>query len=286
MMSPQKLIRKEGRGRLKGHWSTALGIFCVPLAALIVVAFAAEYIYSCAGFYDNPKSSALTVAAEIIIQAAVLAAVALVLFFLIRPMMLGIRRWFCALAFGNDTGAGTVLYYFRKDEYGPCIRYSFRLLLYVLRTALPIAVAWIAVSAVSVWIADASVFSTLFRQGVNALSVSQQMVLLNCLTFTGVVGLIALPICCQHLFLSDYLFITERDWYCIRHSVEMMRHNKRASLLLLLSFCPWALLCILIFPLLFAAPFFCSSLAVCRKWMVYNFRNPIPAPPSDAARIP
>ena len=41
IMSPHKLIKKEGLGRLRGHWPAALGALLIPAAVGTLLAMAA-----------------------------------------------------------------------------------------------------------------------------------------------------------------------------------------------------------------------------------------------------
>lgn len=272
-MSPHKIIKKEGLGRLRGHWPAALGTLLIPAAVGTLLAMAAEFVYVLTGFYDDPMPDHLTPAAQIGIQAAVIAAVLAMLLLVVRPLMLGARRWFCALAFGNDTGSGTVLYYFRPGEYAACLRYSLRKLWYIAIRAVPVAVGAAVLWFGLVALTDASLLSSLLRGAIDELAYGQYVALTDTAVLAGLLGAVALIIWCLPLFLADYLFITARRMDAVPASAALMRPFIPTALRLIASYWAWGLLSLLVFPLLFVLPYFMSSMAVAQKWMVYQSRT-------------
>ena len=272
-MSPHKIIKKEGLGRLRGHWPAALGTLLIPAAVGTLLAMAAEFVYVLTGFYDDPMPDHLTPAAQIGIQAAVIAGVLALLLLVVRPLMLGAHRWFCALAFGNDTGSGTVLYYFRPGEYAACLRYSLRKLRYIAIRAVPVtvgaAVLWFGLVALT----DAPLLSSLLRGTIDELAYGQYVALTDTAVLAGLLGAVALIIWCLPLFLADYLFITARRMDAVPASAALMRPFIPTALRLIASYWAWGLLSLLVFPLLFVLPYFMSSMAVAQKWMVYQSRT-------------
>lgn len=270
-MSPHKLIKKEGLGRLRGHWPAALGALLIPAAVGTLLAMAAEFLYVLLGFFDDPAPDWLTPAAQIGIQAAVIAAALVLLLLTLRPLMMGAHRWFCALAFGNDTGSGTVLYYFRPQEYAACLRYTLQKLGYAAIRAIPTAVGAIVLWAGLVaFVGDVQTIPTLLRGGLDALSDEQFIVLADTGVLAALLGAVGLLIWCLPLFLADYLFITARRTDAVSASAALMRPFCATALRLIASFWAWGLLSLLVFPLLFVLPYFMSSMAVAQKWMVYQ----------------
>ena len=269
-MSPHKIIKKEGIGRLRGHWPAALGTLLIPAAVGVLLAMAAEFVYALVGFFDAPLPERLTPAVQIAVQAAVIAAVLVLMLLIMRPLMLGVRRWFCALASGSDIGSGTVLYYFRRSEYGACLRYSLRKLGYIAVRAIPVAAAagllWIAL----VITLDAQLLPMMLRGHTGALTNDQCTILADTGTLAILLGAVVLLIWCIPLFLADYLFITGRRADAVSVSAAAMRPYFGTVLRLVSSFWAWLLLSLLVFPLLFVLPYFMSSMAAAQKWMVYQ----------------
>ena len=273
-MSPYRMIRNEARGRLKGNWVPALGIWILPVALLMLLSYGSEYIYFCLGFYREPESYTLTYGQEIGYQAAVIFGVALVMLLVLRPLMLGVRRWYNALAFGNRPDTATVLYYFQKREYRVCISYSLRLLGAVLCAIFPFVLIVLAVTAFILQITFPTALSAFVSGNVSSLSAAEYGVLTTawacCLPITVLVSVIR----CQKLFLADYIFITERDLDAVRCSVDRMNgqyfRSFRTCSRMFFSY----LLIIFAFPLVVLLPFWAEVFAVARKWLVYNAHHP------------
>lgn len=270
-MTPQKLIKKEALGRLRGHWPSALGVLCLPAAVWVLTAFAAEYICYCGGLFAAADAAALLAAPFTLL--ALFGAVLLqfcVLFFVVRPMMLGVTRWWCALAHGKNIGAGACLYYFAPAEYGRCMAYSFRLLGRIALRAAPILLGILLISGISGICARPTLLQELPVHGAGALQQTELTAMGTAFTVTAVSGVILLIVLCIRFLLSDYLYITERELNCINRSAQLMRGYNRAALRVLCAFLWWALLSLFVIPLLFTLPYFGTAIAVLSKWIVYN----------------
>ena len=281
MGNPHQLIKKEGLGRLRGHWPAALGLLVIPAATGVLLAMAAEYLYVCLGFFSDPVPEWLTPSAQVAIQAAVIAVALVLCLLVLHPLLMGARRWFCALAFGNDTGSGTVLYYFRRTEYAACFRFLLKKLQYVCIRALPTAAGILLVWAAGTALADASLLPTLLHGGLSALHDAQYMILVDIGTAAVLLGIVGWMIWCRPIFLADYLFITERQTDAVAQSVALMKPFCGTVLRLAASFWAWGLLSLLVFPLLFVLPYWMSSAAVAQKWMVYQARHAGNAPENN-----
>lgn len=274
-MSPQRLIKKEARGRLKGHWGTALGVLCIPAAVYVAFAFIVEYIQFFAGIFDLTSTTQLmtspaalwTLCGTSVLQ--VLSAL-----FVLRPLLLGIRRWWYAMAFGNNTGARTCLYYFSRYEYGRCLAYTFRLLGHILLRALPITFVALALTALITWGICPELPAVLAGSAGTDVLYHVILVAVEVFAIAMLVGLVILVVLCLRFTLSDYLFVTERELNCIALSAQIMRGYKGHVFRWMLAFFGWALLGIFAIPLLFVLPYAGMAKAVLCKWIVYNYRNP------------
>ena len=273
-MSPQKMIKKEALGRLRGNWPTALGILCLPAAVWTLVAFASEYICYCGGVFNVTDSVALFASPVALACLAVSVLFRLlVAFFVLRPLLLGVQRWWCGLAFDKNMGAGMCLYYFSRAEYGHCIKYSFRMLLRLLLRAAPIALVLLVLTGLCGVAARPAVLTEFFTQGITALQEHEISAMNTAFAILLPLGILVFVLLCIRFLLSDYLFITERELNSMTLSAQRMRGYKKHSARVLLSFLWWILLSLFAIPLLFTVPYMGMALTVLCKWIVYNQRH-------------
>ena len=272
-MTPQKQIKIEAKGRLRGNWPSALGVWVVPLVLAALLAYFYDYMLYAAGVADG-SADLSPGTGEFWITAAAAVVLALTAIFVLRPLMLGVRRWCCAMAFGNNIGAGAVLYYFRRGRYGRSMRHSGCLLGRILLRLVPVELLALGAATLLAAAFEPAAFSQLFA-GVRSTAAQNTLTLwLALVTAMELFGALVTLMLCMRYFLADYLYITEDDADCIAHSVQMMRGWSAAALHTLASFFGWALLSVLAFPLLYLLPYGGVALAVARKWMVYNARHP------------
>lgn len=270
-MSPNKLIKAEARGRLSGHWPSALGVLVLPASVLVLLTFVCEYILYC-------TSSVSTDAANQHVPngasrwgvAAVLVLCAAAWIFLLHPLMLGVQRWWAAMAFGHDTGAVTCLYYFSREAYLPCVRYTLCLARQLLLRLVPTAVVVVLLSGVKLYLGHPETFSVLTHHGVSHLTAEQLNTCTELLIGGIGTGIPIFLLFSLSLFPAGYLYITDPSHEVFSRAARLVRSNLLRLLCFLLSFSWWYMLSMFVFPLIYTVPYLGIASAVFCKWIILN----------------
>ncbi|MBQ9083287.1 MAG: hypothetical protein IJY28_07295 [Clostridia bacterium] len=248
-LSPFRLLAQEARARLRGHWPSALGILLLPAAILVLYGYLSGYL----SFLCHKEWIAFLLGVPVFLL-------------VLRPMSLGVLRWWAALAVGNDTGVGSVLYYFSPARYLPALKYTLRLLGNALLRLLPYILAVLSVTAFLCFRNHPVVMDILLHDPLTL--TSQQLYHLTMLLtevaslFGPLVFFLLLP-----LFFADYLYVTRPDPTPVRDSALLCRRCFSHVLSLTLRRFGWFFLSFFIFPLLYTLPYLGMTYAVFCKWM-------------------
>jgi hypothetical protein len=249
-LSPFRLLAREVRQCLCGHWSAALGILLLPAAVLVLYGYLAGY---------------LMFVGHLNVLAVLLGVLMFLLIF--RPLSLGVVRWWAALAAGHDLGGGCALHYFARTRYLSALKYNLRLLGCMLLRLLPYALAVLTVTAVLCFRKLPEVPSILLHNP-SALTAQQLTQLATLLSDTAfnlgpLVFFLLVP-----LFFADALYVTRPNPTPIRDSARLYRRCYTHTISLVPRYFGWMLLSLFVLPLLYVLPYLGMTYAVFCKWML------------------
>lgn len=271
MTSPYKKIAREARGRLAGHWPSALGVLLLPAAVVVLMIYLTEYLLFCAGLYE------LDAGLQIFFHPGMLAALAGILLLnlglmllVLRPLLLGVQRWWIGLAYGQDLGASVCLWYFSRKHYLPCLKYNLRIALYGLAAALPAAGLFGLLAYLNLR-GQPELYTLLLQQGPGALTVAQLNTVAAEISAGFSTSVAALVMLCLPLYPADFLFVTAPgDHIVLRRAPSFMWTHHAAILRFFAVSAGWFFLSSFIFPLVYTLPFLGVSSAVLLKWLTEN----------------
>ncbi len=266
-LSPFRSLAREVRARLTGHWASALGVLLLPAAVLVLYAYIAGYL-----LFIGESSTAVWIGLPVknwISGMVTVLAIALFLLVL-RPMALGVVRWWAALAAGHDLGAGSCLHYFTQTRYFSALKYTLRLCGTVLLLFLPFVLT-VLLAAVLMCRSQLPELFDLLLHNPSALTMYQlkqlKELLSNSCFWVGPLAYFLL----MPLNFADYRFVTNPDPSPIRFSFRLFRRCVIPTLRLLPRYFGWIFLSMFVFPLLYTLPYLGVTYAVFCKWMTRSY---------------
>jgi hypothetical protein len=262
-LSPFRSLAREVRARLTGHWASALGVLLLPAAVLVLYAYIAGYL-----LFIGETTDALWLGVSVKHWISGMVTVLAILLFLLvlRPMALGVTRWWAALAAGHDLGAGSCLYYFTRARWISALKHTLRLCGTVLLLLVPFVLAVLLTAVLMCRSQLPELFDLLLHDPtvLTMYQLKQLKELLSdaCFWVGPLAFFLLLP-----LFFADYRFVTDRDPSPIRFSFRLIRRCFMPAVHLFLRHFGWIFLSFFVFPLLYTLPYLGMTYAVFCKWM-------------------
>lgn len=273
-MSQLRIRAKQGGLKaLSGAWVKSVMIFVI-LALLDVGLNGFEQIYR--STFNIPyytKDNFINVDIRSFIIKLVFAVVSLLV---TVPILLGVLEWFWNLTEGKKTDVGDVFawygegrLYLKSVLFG--LNVGIRMLLWgVLTCGVPFAML----------IAGNYYASRVHPYGTALLATDVQRILIAALLYLFgflllVGGFLLFVFIVSRYIPALYLLIedkTRKPSQVIRDSIKYSRSFRWEYTKFIASFIGWGIFCIFIFPALFAAPYFLSSLSLFTKHVIYSQR--------------
>ncbi len=265
-LSPFRQLARETRARLTGHWGSALGILLLPAAVLVLYGYIAGYLLFIG---SGVQAVWLGLSVKDWINGTVVVLGILLFLLVLRPMALGVIRWWAALAAGHDIGVGSCLYYFTRDRYLPALKYTLRLLGAILLLLLPFVLAVLLAAVLMCRNNLPEVFDLLLHDPsvltMHQLDQLKELLSDACFWVGPLAYFLLMP-----LVFADYRYVTTPDPSPIRFSFRLFRRCFTPTLNLGLRYFGWIFLSFFVFPLLYTLPYLGVTYAVFCKWMTHS----------------
>jgi uncharacterized membrane protein len=263
----------NGLYALKASWTKAMIIVCI----LSLLSFGLSALDSA---YRNVFSIARMTSDGLIntdYRSFIIEAVfSIITFLVMAPLTLGMLEWFWNLSGGKKTGVGDIFAWYGSGRlYGKslllCLSIGVRSLLWgVLTCGLP-----------TVMIGAARYYSNginLQQSNLSATDV-QHLLIAGILSIFGVLllfGGILLFLYITSKYIVAFFLIVEDNGRkvssVIRDSIKYTSKFKWEITKFVLSYIGWAFTCIALLPVLFVVPYFCSSISIFAKHIIYSQR--------------
>lgn len=282
-MSLRKYVKQNARLALGGNWARAVGILMICVSIYVIFSLLRGMTALLAGIPefsdllgtpdlyldDAPTFSAASIAMELGFLLATLAVHA--------PLSLGVRQWYYTLGGGAPEEVSSVFSFFSGGRLflrAICLRLSLtvRALLWAaVFFALPVG---LCIAAVSLLGRGSASF------GVLLLLLGGMLLLLTAVFYLVHLG---------RYFLAPYLIARDPGMTvrrAVRCSVREMRGGRTEIFLLGLSFIPWALLCVLLLPLLYVGPYYGAARALYARYFIERAQHAGHIAPLEATVAP
>lgn len=250
---------------LKGKWPKAIGVctilflvvlFNMVVEQLFVTLFRAEFVWGLGAVpdifaFDHPGNLLATL-------------VSLLLgFFVYMPLYLGVARWFWRLTGGVEDPVGQVFYYFSDGwAYRRALGYTLGLQLRMLLASLVVYLPYMLVSVLT----SAEVFGS---GPSTALSI-----LLPLTGLFSTAGTVLYLVYILRFFAAPFLLFSyeeESPRAILRLSARMSYGFKGGYFGFICSFIGWALLSVLVLPLLYVAAYFLAAQAIYCRYCINGY---------------
>lgn len=208
---------------------------------------------------------------------AVGAVFAVLTFLIMSPILLGMLEWYWNLSSGKKTGVGDILGWYGSGRlYGKSLLLTLnvgvRCLLWgILTCGAPTAL----IMAAEYYSADIN----LSKANLSATDV-QRLLIVSILAILGgllLIGGILLYIYLTSKYIAAYYLMVEDNTrkvsQVVRDSIKYSRPYKWEITKFILSYIGWAFTCIALLPAFYVVPYFCSSLSVFMKYIIYSQRS-------------
>lgn len=207
---------------------------------------------------------------------AVEAVFTVITFLIMSPLVLGTLEWYWNLSSGKKMGVGDIFAWYGSGRlYGKSLLLSLNigvrsLLWGILTCGLPTAI-----------IMAAEYYSggiSLLKSNLSATDVQKLLIVGILMIFGGLllIGGILLFIYITSKYIAAYYLMVEDNTRKVSEvvldSIKYSRSYKWEITKFMLSYVGWAFTCIALFPLLYVVPYFCSSLTVFVKHIIYSQR--------------
>ena len=273
-MSDLRLQSKlSGVHALKGSWIKAMLIFCVLSLLSFGLSSLDDAYRNVFGISRLTANGFLNVDVRSLIVQAVFT---IITFFVMAPLVLGMLEWFWNLTGGTKTGVGDIF-----EWYGSGRLYAKSLILglnvgvrCLLWGVLTCGIPLLMIGAANFYSSGVDLSKT----NLSATDV-QNLLIVGLLMIFGVLillGGILLFIFITSKYIVAYFLIVEDNSRkvstVICDSIKYSRKFKWEFTKFILSFTGWFFTCIAILPFLYVIPYFCSSLSVFVKHIIYSQR--------------
>ncbi|MDD6478345.1 MAG: DUF975 family protein [Oscillospiraceae bacterium] len=250
MQANSNIVKKTARAALKDNFVKAI-FFCLTVVFSMLAVYIIETLL-CIVFPD--------VIASVI--------VALLLVFLIAPLMLGMLRAFWRIMWNSDDTVEVVFYYFSsREEYERSLRLIFGIVFRTLWIGFLLFLPALFTDALS----SVRVYEFF---GMSAPSFASNLWVLS--AFLKIAALIVLYIITLKYYLAPFLFVADGEMdaaEAIHKSTLLSRATAIDFLLLTFSFFGWFLISFTVIPVIFTIPYFIMSYIVHSRFAVANYNK-------------
>jgi hypothetical protein len=266
----------NGLVALKGSWIKAIIILCVIALlgfGIIKLDDAYRLIFNVPRFTSDNYIN-------INVWSFVVAAVFTVVWFLVFvPLVFGMLEWYWNLTGGKPTGVGDIFAWYGS------LRLYLKSLQLTLNVFLRSLLWWIITCGIPSVMIYASCYyargidlnqTDFSAQQIQNLLVSGILMLFGILLLLG--GAILFIFIVSRYLLAFFLIVEDSSIkvsVAIKNSIEYSREYRWEMTKFILSFVGWAIFCLALFPVLFVVPYFCSSMSIFSKHIIYTQRAKI-----------
>ncbi len=273
-MEFHRQIKKNARASLRGSWGKAVAIFFTIMGVFLLISALEQILYlvlGLTGFQDVLATPDFYLDDQLSLDLGAVACTglsSLLLFLLGAPLTAGAAGWYFSLSAGTSLGFEGLFWYFTSGKryvraLGTTFLLGLRSALWAAAFLLPPA----CLSGVFTWASSLDNIPALAM--VIDLGLGASWVLFA-------VALLFLVIFLQRYFLVYYLLADRPETpvpRLLKLSVRMMSGHKWEAFSLRFSFLGWALLSLLIFPLMYTYPFFQASMAIYARYAVECYQR-------------
>lgn len=249
----EESIKRSARKILSGRWPEAIGAITLGLIAFSIESILANllrYIFLLKLIQLDTFLSLTTIIADL---------------FLFSPLYLGIIRWFWQITGGKDEPISSVLIYYQNAE-----KYFFTIKLRLSLLWRVIVVALISISPAIAIMIVAKIFNYI-GGNLSYLYTPFRTAALVLLVLGAIVALIYLV---RFFLVPAILFsdknITITDAFRLSKALTYKKRG-RAIAFLVLSFLGWAVLSILLLPIIYTLPFYLASFLIYSRKSIDDF---------------
>lgn len=279
-MTVNRYIKRNAKNALRGQWSKGVAavliLLCVNIALTLLEKtvngiLGTEAYLSMLSQMDAVQWLMAHGVYESVIRYSVLAVVLLIEFFIITPFWFGFLKWAYAIASGKPSPITLLFYYYTGvKKYFKSLRVLFSVALRAVCYTFVLTLPAMLLYGAAVYYGG--------TQGYLPYFYLVMMGLCALLAFCG--GVLALVLSMKYMIVG-FLFVEDASIKirpAIRHSAEIMKHQKRVAASLLVSFFPLLILSLAFLPLLFVLPYVAVAFAIFAKYLIEKDRRERPAP--------
>lgn len=269
-MNIRKQVKLNARRALSGNWGKAICIFMVALSIFIIFSILQGVT---ALLLDIPDFQDIMATPQFypddIINTAPLS-LALAGFFMLfgmivnSPLSFGTRSWYYRLAEGDSEDIGAVFSFFWPA------RLLFKTVWHDVNVTVRLALWSLLFAAAPAAICGTAIL-VLRNPSYIGMARLGGILLMIVGVLLAVIAQIFFLIFSNRYILSIYLLAENPEMSvrrAIQTSIRYMKGGKGAVFVFTLSFLPWALLCALVLPLLYVAPYYSASRAIYAKYLI------------------
>ena len=273
MVNVRAQIKKNARDAMSGNWGKAVTAVLVVFCVNLLFAYLEQILYALfriSGYVDIGNTPALFLDDQVNISwlaLGITAGMYVVKFVLMSPLLVGVTKWFYQVVEGKYPPFSVIFdYYASLRTFGKALGVQFQV-------SLRIALMGIVVLLPSTCLRI--VLQYLPAAGSDSLSL-MGAVLYLLTNLVTVLSWLFLGYLSLRYFLCFFL-LAEKDEVPVKKilqtSVRTMREYKEEIFTLFLSFIPWLLLCALILPAFFIAPYLAATAALYGKIYISRLQS-------------
>ena len=273
-MEFHRQIKKNARASLRGSWGKAVAIFFTVMGVFLLISALEQILYlvlGLTGFQDVFVTPDFYLDDQLNLDLGAVACTglsALLYFLLGAPLTAGAAGWYFSLSAGTPMGFEGLFRYFTSGRryvraLGTTFLLGLRSALWAADFLLPPAF----LSGIFTWadtLDNVPALAMVIDLGLGASRVLFAVALLFLLIFL------------QRYFLAYYLLADRPEVpvsRLLKMSVQMMAGHKWEAFSLRFSFLGWALLSLLIFPLLYVYPFYEAAMAIYARYAIECYQR-------------